>query len=128
MTKVLDLGAINRDNPFSFDNLTPKQTATGLRFHTYRGLRMYLITGSKDPAWLNAKYPHDFTPLYAKEAPWVFIKDLREILLEALKRDIANRGMIGLIANRRTEVIPTADMSDIEQMWYSVVCEVVKSL
>lgn len=127
MTKVLNLDAINRDNPFSFDNLTPKQTATGLQFNTYRGLRMYLITGSKDTAWLHAKYPHDFQPLYAKEAPWVFVKDLREILLEALKRDIANRRLIGLIANRKTTV-DTLDQTDVGQMWLSVVREVVAGL
>uniref|UniRef100_A0AB39CDD1 Uncharacterized protein n=1 Tax=Pseudomonas phage RVTF4 TaxID=3236931 RepID=A0AB39CDD1_9VIRU len=127
MTKVLNLDDINRDNPFSFDNLTPKQTATGLRFNTYRGLRMYLITGSKDTAWLHAKYPHDFTPLYQKEAPWVYIKDLREILLESLKRDIASRRLIGLVANRKTQVV-TNDTSELGQMWHSVVSEVVKGL
>jgi len=127
MTKVLNLDEIKCDNPFSFDNLTPKQTATGLRFHTYRGLRMYLITGSKEPAWLSAKYAHDFTPLYQKEAPWVFVKDLRDILLESLKRDVDNRRLIGLIANRKTTVV-TNDTSELGQMWHSVVSEVLKGL
>jgi len=128
MQKVLDLSKITRDNPFSIDNQTPKQTATGLNFRTYRGLRMYLITGSSDPAWLRAVYPHDFETLQQKQAPYVFVRDLKDILKGALVRDVANRPMIKLVANRKTSVVigDKANSADLE--WLSIVREVVESL
>lgn len=127
MHKVLNLSTITRDNPFSVDNQTPKQTATGLNFRTYRGLRMYLITGSLEPGWLHAVYPHEFDKLHQKQAAYVFVRDLREIMTGALQRDIANRPMVGLIANRKTEVV-TAGNSSAEFEWRDIVKEVVKGL
>lgn len=127
MHKVLNLSTISRDNPFSVDNQTPKQTATGLNFRTYRGLRMYLITGSLESGWLHAVYPHEFDKLHLKQAAYVFVRDLKEIMAGALQRDIANRPMVGLIANRKTEVVTEGD-SPADQEWRHIVHEVVKGL
>jgi hypothetical protein len=128
MQKVLNLSTISRDNPFSIDNQTPKQTATGLNFRTYRGLRMYLITGSSEPGWLRAIYPHDFDKLHEKQAAYVFVKDLKDIMKGALLRDISKRPMIKLVANRKTEVHigEKANSADLE--WLGIVREVVESL
>jgi hypothetical protein len=127
MQKVLNLSTISRDNPFSVDNQTPKQTATGLNFRTYRGLRMYLITGSMEPGWLRAVYPHDFAALHQKQAAYVFVRDLKEIMSGALQRDIATRPMVGLIANRKTEVV-TAGNTSSDYEWRDIVKEVVAGL
>lgn len=127
MQKVLNLSTITRDNPFSFDNATPKQTATGLAFRTYRGLRMYLITGCIDPGWLQAVYPPDFAKLQANQAAYVYCRDMKKIMLGALQRDISNRPMIGLVANRKTKVT-TDGTSNIDQEWMQYVTEVVSQL
>ncbi|WDS62212.1 hypothetical protein [Pseudomonas phage D6] len=128
MQKVLDLSKISSTNPFSIDNYTPKQTATGLNFRTYRGLRMYLITGSLEPAWLRATHQGDFDVLAQKQMPYVFVRDLKDILKGALQRDISNRPMIGLVANRNTEVHigDKANSADLE--WLGIVREVVEAL
>ncbi len=127
MQKVLNLSNITRDNPFSFDNPVPKQTATGLGFRTYRGLRMYLITGAIEPGWLQAVYPGEFAVLHQKQAAYVFCRDMKKIMLGALQRDISNRPMIGLVANRKTKVV-IDEGTPAEQEWLSYVAEVVKSL
>jgi hypothetical protein len=127
MHTVLNLSNISRDNPFSVDNQTPKQTATGLNFRTYRGLRMYLITGSSEPAWLRAVYPHEFDKLHQKQAAYVFVQGLKDIMKGALMRDISKRPMVKLIANRKTEVVTEGD-SPADQEWRSIVMEVVQTL
>ncbi|QBJ02760.1 hypothetical protein MZD04_gp234 [Pseudomonas phage Psa21] len=127
MQKVLNLSTITRDNPFSVDNQTSKQTATGLNFYTYRGLRMYLITGSNEPGWLHARYAPDFDKLHRKQAAYVYVRDLQSIMRGALVRDIAKRPMVKLIANRKTEVITDSDSpADIE--WRDIVQSVVSGL
>lgn len=127
MRKVLNLSEITRDNPFSFDNHVAKQTATGLNFRTYRGLRMYLITGSLEPGWLRAVYEGDYLVLQQKQMAYVYCRDLKEIMLGALKRDIANRPMVGLIANRKT-VVEAGSVVPAEVEWATIVAEVVKGL
>lgn len=126
--KVLNLSAICYTNPFSFDNATPKQTATGLKFNTYRGLRMYLITGSLEPGWLRAIHPGEFALLLQKQMPYVYVRGLKEILKGALLRDIADRPLVRLVANKNTAVHvgEKANAADLE--WLSVVREVVESL
>lgn len=127
MQKVLDLAEITRDNPFSFDNQVLKQTATGLNFRTYRGLRMYLITGSNDPGWLQAVYEGEFQLMHQKQAAYVFCRDMKKIMLGALQRDISNRPMIKLIANRKTKVVFEGGTA-AEQEWKEYVSEVVAGL
>lgn len=127
MKSILNLSKIGESNPFSFDNYTHKQTATGLKFRTYRGLRMYLITGAFDSGWLNAVTEGDFLALQQKQAAFVYCKDLKDILKDALLRDIATRPMVGLIANRKTKVVTNSQVpAEIE--WAGIVADVVSKL
>lgn len=127
MQKVLNLSEITRDNPFSFDNTVEKRTESGLVFKTYRGLRMYLITGALDRGWLRASYEGEFLIMQQKNMPFIYCKNLKLELAGALRRFIDTRPMIGLIANRKTQVITNSTVpAEIE--WASIVQEVVKGL
>jgi hypothetical protein len=129
MTHQLILDSLGRDNPFSYDNATPKETATGLRFKTYRGLRKYLVTGSKQPLWLRAVSPEDFEHLCKNSDPYVYVENLDEIMDQALTINIARLLMINLVANPETEVIwGESEPQASETAWLETVRRVIAKM
>lgn len=125
---VLDLGTVSSENPFSFDNASPKQTPTGLRFKTYRGYRMYLITGSKNPMWLRAVSPEDFASLMEANEPYIHVWELHEKLEEVLRLNIACRPIINLVANRETVVKWSGTPTSSECGWVIAVQNVISQM
>lgn len=123
MYKVLDLEYVDNTNPFSIDNQTEKVTLTGIPFTSWKGLRNYLITGSKYPEYL-----HKDQRRVGKEA-YVYLPDLNQILEETLRNYVDSLLLIKLRYDKDTDVIWTqAGLNKFELEWLQVVKKVVVTL
>lgn len=123
MYKVLDLEFVDDVHPFSVNNKDTKVTLTGIPFTSWKGLRNYLITGSKYPEYL-----HQDTRRVGKEA-YIYLSDLNQILEETLRNYIATRSLIKLRYDKDTEVIwSTLGLNKWELEWLEIVKRVVATL
>ncbi|BDR25043.1 hypothetical protein RVBP14_2090 [Pseudomonas phage sp. Brmt] len=112
---------------FQFNGKEKKTTLDNENFFSFKGLRMYLITGKKEKAFLqpevNSHYKLDYGLKYQ------YVDGLTNILRDTLLLNLNSRPFVLFKAKSFGPlVLSGANLTIQEKEWFEIVCDVIKSI
>lgn len=112
---------------FQFNGKEKKTTLDNENFYSFKGLRMYLITGKKEKAFLqpevNCHYKLDYGLKYQ------YVDGLKNILRDTLLLNLNSRPFVLFKAKNLGDIsLHGPNQTTQEKEWFEVVCEVIKSI
>lgn len=111
-----------------FNGKDPKITLDNETFHSYKGLRLYIITGKKEKAFLKPEVNNHYRLDY--KLKYNFVPDLHQQLKDTLKLNIQRKPFLKLQLKQLGALTwPNGyTLTQVDETWLDIVKEVVSEL